>query len=128
MNSRLHQLTHVSLYLTAPANILVGYSLAFPESAPARFIALPSSDTSLYTLLAGVLVALFGVAYWLMARQSVINRSLLLLGATGKSIAALLAIFLFVSGQLSTTTLILLQGDLLLAGLWFTYLWQGHHG
>ncbi len=113
-----------SLYLTAPANLLVGYALAFPHTAPARLIDLPVSQVSLYTLLAGSMVMAFGFAYLWLASDPLKSRPLLLLGAAGKTVAATIALVLFGLGELSATTTVLLQGDLLLALFWFVYLWQ----
>jgi len=88
----------------------------------ARLIELPQQEYSLYTLLAGALVGLFGLAYAWLALQRVINRPLLLVGACGKAVAVLISAFLFATDQLSAMAATIISGDLVFVAIWLTWL------
>jgi hypothetical protein len=50
--------------------------------------------------LVGILVALFGVGYWLVARNPIENRNLLVLGFWSKALGSVLALFTVAEGEL----------------------------
>ena len=115
-------LVRASLWITAPLNLLAGIAFALPGSTLGKLLQLPQPAHPLYSLLCGMLVALFGLVYFWLARQPVPNRPLLFVGACGKGLAAFIAIGLFSVAQLSGTTAAILSGDLLLAALWLYWL------
>lgn len=122
----LTSLVRISLWVTAPFNITAAYIFIFPNSTVGNLLRLPQpAFGEFYMLLAASLVGLFGVVYIWMAVQPAIERSLLCVGAAGKSLAATIAIILAVSGQLSPVTAIVLSGDYLFAGLWFYWVVTG---
>lgn len=119
---RLNASVLVSLWATAPLNLTAGIALAFPTSFVGRVLALPVPAHSLYAYLSGAMVALFGVAYLWMALRSKVDPPLLLLGACGKSFAAVISLWLYVSGDLPGLPAALISGDLAFAALWFAWL------
>jgi small multidrug resistance pump len=50
--------------------------------------------------LVGILVALFGVGYWLVARNPIENRNLLVLGFWSKALGSVLALYTVADGEL----------------------------
>ena len=118
----MERLVRISLWVTAPFNLLAGYLFAFPSSALAGLLMMPASPTNFYTLFAGAMVALFGFMYIWIAQQGVIVRPLLAVGAIGKTIAVMISVSLFVTGNLAWLPTLLISGDLLFASLWGYYL------
>lgn len=117
-------LLRASLWTTAPLNLVAAFALAFPQSLPGALIGLPQQTYSLYTLLTGALVGLFGLVYAWMALQAEINRPLLLVGASGKLCAVTIAALLYVDGKLSALTAALFGGDLIFAGFWLIWIFH----
>lgn len=118
----LKQIVRYSLWLTAPLNIIVGLVLAFPTTLPGQLLLLPSDVPFFYSALTGGMVALFGCGYFWLATQEEFSVPLLLIGACGKTLAAIIALISGITGSLAMVTAILISGDLLFAGLWFYYL------
>lgn len=114
-------LVRVSLWVTAPANLIVGYAFAFPTGALGRLLALPEAPV-FYALFSGAIVALFGFVYLWLATQATLNRAILCVGGLGKLIAVVVSGALFFAGELSGTTALLISGDLVFVALWGTYL------
>lgn len=119
---RLSASVRVSLWVTMPLNLTAGFAFAFPASFIGRILELPVPAHSLYAYLSGAMVALFGVAYFWMALRSRLVPPLLLLGACGKSFAAMISLWLYLAGELSGVPAALISGDLAFAALWFTWL------
>ena len=119
---KIDSLVRVSLWTTAPLNILVAAGIAFPSGWVGSTLHFPPASHDFYTLLAGSLVGLFGCAYAWAALQPVISRPLLLLGGGGKLTAAIVAGWLYRQGQLHEILAVLIAGDLLFVILWLYYL------
>ena len=111
----------ISLWVTAPANLAAATAFAFPSSLPGSMLQFPPTHP-FYALFSGAMVALFGVAYAWLALQPVINRPLLLVGACGKLLAVLISGSLFLGGDLSGVTALVISGDLVFVALWATFL------
>ena len=118
-------LVRTTLWITVPANLTAAIMLAFPTTQLGQLIELPQQSYSLYTLLAGSLVGLFGLAYAWLAKQKTINRPMLLVGACGKTAAVLISVVLFAMGQLSGVATTVISGDLIFATIWFIWLYRG---
>lgn len=118
------RLLRLALGLAAAANFGVATLLLVPGSVPGQLVGLPASVPILYASLLALFVALFGGVYAWLARQAEINRPLLALGAIGKALAFLLGITLGLAGLASTRWTGLMLGDLLLAALFASWLWQ----
>lgn len=116
----------VSLWITAPLNFAAGLAFAFPASSLGMLIELPQQQGhSLYTTFSGAMIVLFGAAYLWLVLQTTIHRPLLFVGACGKSLAVLIAVSLFLSGELTGVTTALVSGDIVFALLWFYWLSRG---
>lgn len=118
----LEQVVRASLWVTAPFNFLAGYLFAVPNSAFAQVLQLPGSEVSLYTLMSGALIAMFGGCYIWLAMQERLHAPLLFVGASGKLLAVLIAWATFLTGGLALLPAVLISGDLLFVGLWFYFL------
>ena len=116
------RLLRTTLWLTAPLNLLVAFAFAFPGSAFAQLLQLPQGGDAFYRLLAASLVGLFGLVYLWLALQPRPDRGLVLVGACGKTLAALCAIALYLADGLAAVPALFMSGDLLLAGIWFYWL------
>jgi hypothetical protein len=112
----------ISLWVTAPFNLAVGYALAFPASSLSSVMGLPPQPPSYYTLFTGGLVALFGCVYFWLARQDALNGPVLFIGASGKLLAVTIAWIAFAAGQFPLLTALLISGDLIFVALWFLFL------
>lgn len=120
-------IVRLSLWFTAPFNVLAGYAFAFPGSDLARVIELPLTAVSFYSLFSGAIKALFGGCYVWLALQREISLPLLFVGASGKLIAVTLSWVLWSQGQFSFVALSLISGDILFVVLWFHYLLHHHN-
>ncbi len=117
-------IVRASLWLTAPFNLLAAYTFSFPSSGFGQLLGLPSLVHPFYAYFSGAMVGLFGLAYVWMAGQTAIDHALLFVGACGKSLAVVIALALFLQGNLAPTLALLISGDVLFAGLWFFYLFH----
>ncbi len=88
------------LRFVAVYNVLAGVTMLcfYHESYKAMGVAKP--DLNLPIQLVGVLVALFGVGYWMVASHPVDNRNLLLLGFWSKLLGSVLGIYYVAVGKL----------------------------
>jgi hypothetical protein len=88
------------LRFVACYNVLAGVNMLcfYHESYKAMGVAKP--ELNLPIQLVGVLVALFGVGYWMVANNPVENRNLLLLGFWSKLLGSVLGIYYVVAGKL----------------------------
>ena len=122
--ARAEQLVRFSLWVTAPLNLVAGFSFAVPANPMGQLIRLPQQEPSIYTLMSGGMVALFGIVYFWLARQEVLFKPVLGIGAAGKLMAVLIAISLFLKGDLPLVPALLISGDLLFVLLWGYYLFE----
>ena len=88
------------LRFVACYNVLAGVNMLcfYHESYKAMGVAKP--ELNLPIQLVGVLVALFGVGYWMVANNPVENRNILLLGFWSKLLGSVLGIYYVVAGKL----------------------------
>lgn len=96
------------LRFVAAYNVLAGVNMFcfYHESYKAIGVAKP--ELNLPIQLVGVLVALFGVGYWMVANNPVENRNLLLLGFWSKLLGSVLGIYYVSAGKLSPVFLAIL--------------------
>jgi hypothetical protein len=71
-------------------NLLVGVNLTVFYHEMFKFFGLPKPDLIMYVQLVGILVALFGVGYLMVAYRPIQNRNLLLLGFLSKLFGSIL--------------------------------------
>jgi hypothetical protein len=88
------------LRFVAVYNVLAGVNMFcfYHESYKAIGVAKP--ELNLPIQLVGVLVALFGAGYWMVANNPVENRNVLLLGFWSKLLGSLLGIYYVAAGKL----------------------------
>ena len=121
----MEQLVRISLWITAPFNLVAGVAFAWPGSALGELLTLPSDVPAFYALFSGGIVFLFGLVYMWLAMQETLVRSLLCVGACGKLIAVTIAAGLYAVGGVSGFFALVIMGDLVFVGLWFVYLTSG---
>jgi len=81
-------------------NLLAGFSMVVFYHEGYRLLGLPKPQVVLPVQVMGVLVALFGVGYLLVARNPLENRHLLTLGFLSKALSSLLALASVAAGDL----------------------------
>jgi len=96
------------LRFVAVYNVLAGVTMLcfYHESYKAMGVAKP--DLNLPIQLVGVLVALFGIGYWMVASHPVDNRNVLMLGFWSKLLGSVLGIYYVAVGKLPPIFLVVL--------------------
>lgn len=106
-----------ALWVSAPANLAVAALILFPASTLGQFVGLPEPAPHwVYRSLLALFLALFGGAYAWLALQPQIHRPLLALSAIGKFGAFAITLALWTRGLAADRWMMLMAGDLLLAG------------
>lgn len=95
------------LRFVAVFNICAGLNMLLLYHETYKLIGMEKPAVSLFTQLTGILVALFGVGYYMVARNPVENRNVLLLGFWSKFLGSCLALFYVLSGKLPWTFMII---------------------
>ncbi len=112
-----------SLWLSVPFNLLAAYAFAAPASELGSRIGLPAEVPRLYALVLAFLIAQFGCTYAWLALQAEPHRPLVAFSAIGKTGVFLIVLLLWIGGMANGTLALIACGDLLLALLWFRWLW-----
>lgn len=94
--------------------------LAFPASALGQLAGLPDAPAA-YRVLVAMFVLLFGGMYAWLARQPVILRPMVLLGAIGKSAAFASVLVLWLMAEVPLRCVAVIAGDLVFAGLFLVW-------
>lgn len=81
-------------------NLLVGINLTVFYHELFKFFGLPKPSLIMYVQLVGILVALFGVGYLMVASRPLENRNLLLLGFLSKLLGSILGTGYVVLGKM----------------------------
>jgi len=89
------------LYFAAIYNLLAGFTMTVLYHEVYMTFGWTKPERMLFTQLVGILVALFGVGYWMVAREPVENRNVLLLGFLSKLLGSVLGLGYVASGKLS---------------------------
>lgn len=107
------------------ANLAVAFSALAARPAVERALALdPLEGTNLwFGAFAVAMIALFGVAYALIARSPERHRTLIALLAAGKALAFACALGLWLTGTIGPRLPMLLAGDAVFASLFAHYLY-----
>lgn len=87
-------------------NLLAGFSMMVLYSEGFYALGLQKTSFNLPIQLVGMCVALFGIGYWIVSRNPVENRNVLLLGMLSKLIGPLLAVRYIMRGDLPAWILI----------------------
>lgn len=94
------------LRIAAVYNTLAGLAMMVFYHEGFRAIGLEKTSFNLPIQLVGMMVALFGLGYWLVSKNPVENRNVLLLGMLSKLLGPLLAIRYIARGDLPAWMLI----------------------
>jgi len=88
------------LRFVAVFNVLAGLTMIFGYHECYKIIGMNKPDISFPLQLVGILVALFGWGYYMVARHPLENRNVLLLGFWSKALGSCLGFYYVLSGQL----------------------------
>ena len=91
---------NVLLRFVAVFNVLAGLFMLFLYHETYKIIGMDEPKLSFPIQLVGILVGLFGVGYYLVAKNPVENRNMLMLGFWSKFLGSCLATFYVVRGDL----------------------------
>ena len=114
----------ITLWLSCPFNLIAAWLFVRPASVLGQFLGMPIDVPSLYSLVVGFLICEFGVTYAWLALQKHIHRPLLAFCAIGKSGVFAIVLLLWLSADISGRLVLLASGDLVLALIWFTWLFD----
>ena len=89
-------------------NLLVGFGLMVLYHEVFKTIGLPKPDLLMYVQLVGILVALFGVGYWMVALNPIENRNVLMLGFLSKLFGSVLGTGYFMLGKMPPIFMVIL--------------------
>ncbi len=107
--------------LAAIFNILIGLLLLIDPSMMPKFVPLPADDF-IWPRLAGGLIFFMGVGYWLVSRNLDTNRGIIVIGAGGKLLTALMLAIYGIKGTIGFWTFSLGLIDLVFALLFIRFL------
>lgn len=96
----------IVLTVAAVYNMIAGFAMIVFYHEGFRGLGLEKTSFNLPIQLVGMCVALFGIGYWIVSRNPVENRNVLLLGMLSKAIGPLLAIRYILRGDLPAWILI----------------------
>ena len=96
------------LRIAGTYNLLAGFTMLVLYHECYKFIGQPKPEFLLPIQLVGVLVALFGVGYHMVANHPSENRNVLLLGFWSKLLGSILGVYTVYKGQLSPLFLAIL--------------------
>lgn len=97
---------NIVLTIAAVYNLIAGFAMMIFYHEGFAGLGLEKTSFSLPIQLVGMCVALFGVGYWIVSRNPVENRNVLLIGMLSKFFGPLLAIRYIVRGDLPPWILI----------------------
>lgn len=96
------------LRFVAVYNVLAGFSMLVFYHESYKLMGISKPDVNLPLQLVGILVALFGVGYWLVASNPIENRNILMLGFWSKALGSVLGIYYVALGKLPPVFLAML--------------------
>ncbi len=102
-------------------NILIGLTLLIDPAAMPKFVPLPAGDF-VWPRLAGGLILLMGVGYWIVSRNLDTNRGLITIGAAGKLLSVLILLIYWIKGTIGFWAFSLGLVDLVFAALFIRFL------
>lgn len=102
-------------------NVLIGLPLLIDPSMMPKFVPLPAGDF-IWPRLAGGLIFFMGVGYWIVSRNLDTNRSIIVIGAGGKLLTALMLSIYWIKGTIGFWTFSLGLIDLIFALLFIRFL------
>lgn len=111
--------------LAAVFNLIVGGAmLAAPERVAAG-LSVSGAGAPFAILMTGLLIAVFGLGYTMVARDPVRNRGIVWMGMIGKFGVVVLATTQYATGVVPFNTFATSLGDLAFVVLFALFLWRG---
>ena len=105
------------LRFAATFNLIAGLGMILFYHEGYKILSMPKPAIVLPVQTMGMLVALFGIGYWMVAASPIENRNLLLLGLLSKALGTILVIYNCVDGKLPYAFLpIVFFADLIYVG------------
>lgn len=105
-------------------NLIIGGLMLFDADLAAARIGVSGPAAGYIVGFGGVLVAIFGVAYALVAYRPLPNRNLVAIGALGKGAAVVLASWHALQNHIPQSTYLLAMGDLVFVAIFCIFLAQ----
>jgi hypothetical protein len=118
------QLWRLFFVVAALNNLLIGSLMLFGADQAATQIGVSGPAASYMIGFGGLLVAVFGVAYALVAWWPLPNRNLVAIGAFGKAAAVVLASWHAAQNHIPQSTYLLAMGDLVFVVIFCIFLAQ----
>lgn len=106
-------------------NLAVGGAMVAAPSRIAAQLDISGAGGPFALIMAGLLIAVFGIGYAMVAAAPAKNRSIVWIGMIGKTGAAALAAVQFNAGIVPFNTFALGMGDLVFVVLFALFLWRG---
>ena len=112
------------LRFAAVFNLIAGISMMFFYHEGYRLLKMPKPEIVLPVQTVGMLVALFGIGYWMVAQAPSENRNVLLLGMLSKACGSILVVYNCADGKLPLAFLpIVFFADMIYVPP-FWYIWK----
>ena len=110
--------------LAALTNLVVGLGLLVDAGHYAAEIGVAGPAASFVVGFAGLVIAVFGVSYALVALDPIANRPLVVIGALGKGAAVVLTSWHALAGHIPNNIYVTMMGDLVWAVVFVVFLQQ----
>ncbi len=111
--------------IAASVNLAVGGAIAAGPTRAAEQLGVTGPGGPYAIFMVGMMIAVFGVGYAMVARNPAGNRGIVWIGMIGKIGAAALAAMQYVAAIIPLSTFLLGMGDLVFAALFALFLWRG---
>lgn len=111
--------------VAALVNLAVGGAMAATPREVAVQLGLTGPGAPYAITMVGMMIAVFGVGYAMVARDPARNRGIVWIGIIGKLGAAGLAAAQYAQGLIPQSTFVMGMGDLVFAALFALFLWRG---
>lgn len=111
--------------LAAFVNLAVGGAMTAAPARVAEQLGVSGPGGPYAIAMVGMMIAVFGIGYAIVARNPAGNRGIVWIGIIGKLGAAALAAMQCLAGLIPTTTFALGMGDVVFAALFAVFLWRG---
>ena len=105
-------------------NLIIGGMMLFGANQAAAQLGVSGPAAGYMVGLGGLLIAIFGVAYALVAYRPLPNRNLVVVGALGKASAVALASYHAMLNHIPQSTYLLAMGDLVFVAIFCVFLAQ----
>jgi hypothetical protein len=105
-------------------NLAVGGALLAAPARIAEQLGVSGPGAPFAIVMSGMLIAVFGIGYAIVARDPAGNRGIVWIGTIGKIGAATLGAMQYVAAIIPLSTFLLGMGDLVFAALFALFLWR----